>query len=91
VRKGREVRVTVHSLGALDAPAGRVWIEGPDGSVVAKADTPPLKAPSDLKPKTAVVRLTLPAGFEDKAARVRVALPPDVAEVTQLNNSTTLP
>jgi len=90
-RKGRDLRVTVHSLGALDAPAGRVWIETADGRVVVQAATPPLKAPWDLKPKTAVVKLTLPAAFDAKGARVRIALPEGLDEVTQLNNSVPLP
>ncbi|MFL5296794.1 MAG: LamG-like jellyroll fold domain-containing protein [Phenylobacterium sp.] len=91
VRKGRQVSVTVHSLGALDAPAGRVWIENADGKVAAEAATPPLKAPTDLKPKTAVVKLMLPAAFDPKGAQVRVAIPGGAREVTQLNNAAPLP
>jgi hypothetical protein len=87
VRRGREVRVTVHSLGAVDAPAGAVEILDAAGKAIARAATPPLKAPTDLKPKTAVVTLSLPAG----AKRVRVSLPDGVAEVTQLNNEVALP
>jgi hypothetical protein len=90
-RKGRDLAVTVHSLGALDAPAGRVWIEDAAGKTVAAGKTPPLKAPTDLKPKTAVVKLALPAGFEARGAKVRVALPDGVREITQLNNSVPLP
>jgi hypothetical protein len=88
-RSGRTVRVTVHSLGALDAPAGTVMVEDAAGKVVARAPTPPLKAPTDLKPKTAVVTLTLPAGFDAKGAKVRAALA--VPEITQLNNVVALP
>lgn len=88
---GRTVSVTVHSLGALDAPAGKAWIAGADGKVVASAATPALKAPRDLKPKTAVVKLTMPIGFSTKGASVRVALPDGVREITQLNNAAPLP
>ncbi|HWA62557.1 MAG TPA: LamG domain-containing protein, partial [Caulobacteraceae bacterium] len=88
-RSGRSVEVTVHSLGFLDAPAGEVVVEDAAGKAVAHAPVPPLKAPKDLQPKTAVVRLTLPAGFDAKGAHVRVTLP--VAEVTQLNNAVALP
>jgi hypothetical protein len=88
-RKGRALSVTVHSLGALDAPAGTLVVEDASGKVVAQAATPPLAAPRDLKPKTAVVKLTLPAGFDAKGARVRVSL--GQAEVTQLNNEVVLP
>jgi hypothetical protein len=88
---GRGLQVTVHSLGALDAPAGSVMVEDASGKVVARAATPALKAPSDLKPKMAVVKLSLPAGFNPKGARVRVALPEGVREITQLNNAAALP
>jgi hypothetical protein len=87
----RALQVTVHSLGALDAPAGTVWIEDAAGKVIARAATPPLKAPRDLQPKTTVVKLALPAGFDPKGARVRVALPDGTREITQLNNSVALP
>jgi len=46
---------------------------------------------SNLTPKTASVKLTLPAGFDRKGAAVRIALPQGLAEVTQLNNSVALP
>jgi hypothetical protein len=90
-RKGRDLAVTVHSLGALDAPAGRVWVEDAAGRMVVAGKTPPLKAPTDLKPKTAVVKLALPAGFDAKGAKVRIALPDGVREITQLNNAVPLP
>ena len=90
-RKGASLKVTVHSLGALDAPAGVVELIDASGKVAATAKSPPLKAPKDLLPKTAAVSLTVPAGFNAKGARVRVALPAGVAEITQLNNSVALP
>jgi hypothetical protein len=90
-RTGRQLQVTVHSLGALDAPAGSVMVEDASGKVVVRAGTPALKAPVDLKPKTAVVKLALPEGFNAKGAKVRVALPEGVREITQLNNAVALP
>jgi hypothetical protein len=88
---GRTVSVTVHSLGALDAPAGKVWVEGADGKAAASAATPALTAPRDLKPKTAVVKMTLPVGFDPKGASVRLALSNGTREITQLNNRVALP
>jgi hypothetical protein len=88
-RSGRSLAVTVHSLGALDAPAGAVEVVDVGGRVIARAKTPPLKAPRDLKPKTAVVKLSLPAAFDPKGARVRVSIPG--SEITELNNSVALP
>jgi hypothetical protein len=86
---GRRLAVTVHSLGAKPASGGRVTVTGADGRVLASAPVPPLEAPLDLKPRTATVRLTLPAGA--KGAIVRVALADGTAEVTQLNNAVPLP
>ena len=52
---------------------------------------PPLKAPLDLTPKTASVKLTLPAGFNRRGAAVHIALPNGAPEITQLNNTVPLP
>jgi hypothetical protein len=90
-RSGRGLQVTVHSLGAQDAPAGSVMVEDASGKIVARAATPPLKAPKDLKPKTATVKLSLPDGFDPKGARVRISLPDGTREITQLNNTVALP
>jgi len=82
------VAVTVHSLGARSASAGRVELLDGRGNVVAKVPTPPLPAPTDLKPHTATVRLSLPARFDIKTGRVRVVS--GEAEITRLNNTVTL-
>jgi hypothetical protein len=88
VRQGRQVTVKVHSLGHVDAPAGTVEVVDKAGKVLASAPTPPLKAPLDEIPKTATVKLALPAGASAKDLFVRVRLP--VPEVTQLNNQVPL-
>jgi hypothetical protein len=90
-RSGRSLSVTVHSLGAQDAPAGVVRVLDGAGKTIAEAKVPALKAPRDLTPKTALVKLTLPPGFDARGARVVVALPDGVREITQLNNSVALP
>ncbi len=86
--KGRTVTVTVHSLGAADAPGGTALLEDASGRVIARAAIPPLAAPRDLDPKTAQVRLTVPAG--GAAASVRIALDGDAREITLANNRVTL-
>jgi hypothetical protein len=86
-RKGGSLTVVVHSLGAVDAVGGTLAVEDAAGKVVGQAPIPPLKAPRDLLPKTATVKLALPAAL--KGGRVRVSLP--TAEVTQLNNIQPLP
>ncbi len=83
------VAVTVHSLGARDAPAGRVELIDGKGNVVAKMATPQLAAPTDLKPHTATVNVSLPARFDAKTGRVRVTID-GVTEITQLNNTVPL-
>ncbi len=88
--EGRSVSVTVHSLGAVDAQAGTVEIVDARRKVLARATTPPLPAPTDLQPHTAVVTLTLPARANIKGTTVRVSLG-GVKEITQLNNTVVLP
>ena len=45
--------VTVHSLGAVDAPASKVVLRDKAGKTMATRRVPALKAPLDLTPKTA--------------------------------------
>jgi len=85
VVKGRSVTVTVHSLGAVDAAGGTVTLEDGAGKALATATVPALAAPRDLLPKTAQVRLTMPAGVVGRL-RVRVALAGNAPETTMLNN-----
>ncbi len=58
---GRKMTITVHSLGAIDAPPAKLVVRDASGHVMATAMTPALKAPTDLIPKTALVTLQLPA------------------------------
>jgi hypothetical protein len=59
--------------------------------VVATAPVPPLPAPTDLQPKTAEVRVTLPAGSNARRGQVTVALADNAPEVTRMNNQVPLP
>ena len=85
----RIVRLTVHSLGSIDAPAGTATVEDASGNVLATAAIPAIAAPRDLTPRTADISLRLaekiPAG-----AWVRVRLAGGTAEITQLNNAVPL-
>ncbi len=83
VRGGR-AEVTVHSLGAAATSGGTLMLENAEGRVLASAAIPPLAAPTDLLPKTAQVRLPVPA--DRKGLRLRVSLPGAAPEITQLNN-----
>ncbi len=88
--RGRTVTVTVHSLGAREAAGGTAALVGADGAVLAQVAVPTLAAPADLTPRTASVRLTLPAGVDAGSVRVRLALAGDAPEVTRLNNEVPL-
>ncbi|MGK6318287.1 LamG-like jellyroll fold domain-containing protein [Sphingomonas sp. DT-204] len=85
-RRGRTVSVTVHSLGAVEAAGGSAMLEDAAGKLVASVPLPTLAAPLDLTPKTATVRVAIPAGVAPASLRVRVALSGDTPEVTRLNN-----
>ena len=78
------MRVTVHSLGAVDAPASRVVLRDARGQTLATAPVPALKAPLDLTPKTAEVTLALPAeGWRNGSVTVEMNGGP---EITLKNN-----
>jgi hypothetical protein len=83
--------VTVHSLGAIDAPAGTITLEDSAGKVLATARAPALRAPADLLPKTATVRLSPAREALLEGARIRVRLDGDPAEITTINNVADLP
>jgi len=83
---GRTVRVRVHSLGSVDAPASKVSVRDAAGRTMASASVPPLKAPIDLAPKTADVTLTLPAGASLEGASVVVEMSGTAPEITLRNN-----
>jgi len=80
------MRVTVHSLGAVDAPAAKVVLRDRAGKVIATANTAPLKAPLDLVPKTQTVSLSLPANADWKGGSVSIEMSGSLPEITQMNN-----
>jgi len=89
VSKG-SIRVTVHSLGSVPAPASTLTLVDSSGHVVASAKVPGISAPLDLLPKTAQGTLHFGSGVRTAGARVRVELAGSVKEITQLNNEVVL-
>ncbi|MCX6549786.1 MAG: thioredoxin family protein, partial [Acidobacteria bacterium] len=83
---GRTVRVKVHSLGSVDAPASTVIVRDAGGRVIASAKVPALKAPIDLTSKTAEVVLSLPAKAVLQGGAVSVEMRGNVPEITLRNN-----
>jgi hypothetical protein len=83
---GRKMSVTIHSLGAIDAPPARLILRDATGKVLASTTTPTLKPPTDLIPKTATVSLTLPAKSDYKGGTLTIESSGPIPEITQLNN-----
>ncbi|MCU1320722.1 MAG: hypothetical protein JWM43_371 [Acidobacteriaceae bacterium] len=83
---GGRMTVTVHSLGAADAPASKVVLRDKAGKVVATGNVPRLKAPLDLMPKTAAVVLPVPLGADWTGGSVTVESGGKGPEITMLNN-----
>jgi len=84
--EGNRVKVTVHSLGSVDAPASKLVLRDKAGKVLATASVPSIKAPIDLFPKTATVSLALPNGADWKGGSVTVESGGKLPEITQMNN-----
>lgn len=84
--EGRSMKVTVHSLGAIDAPQSRVVLRDRSGKVIATVQAAPLKAPLDLYPKTEDVSLSLPTNADWKGGNVSIEMSGDVPEITQMNH-----
>jgi hypothetical protein len=84
--EGNQMKVTVHSLGAVDAPASKVVLRDSTGKVIATTHAAALKAPLDLQPKTETVTLTLPPGADWKSGSVSVETGGKLPEITQMNN-----
>lgn len=87
--RGRWLIATVHSLGQSPTPGGTITVRGAKG-VLGRAAIPALEAPSDLKPRTATVKIRLHPTPDPASLTVEVALPDKVAEVTQHNNRVVL-
>ena len=90
VRRGGRLSVTVHGLGAVASPAGRVVIEGVDGTVLATARFGPLAPPNDLQPKTETVAVRLPRNLI-AGTQVRLVLDGEPDEISVANNQAALP
>lgn len=87
--KGSTVTARVHSLGAHDTATARLDLVDQAGKVLNTAAIPSLKAPRDLLPKTASVKLKIPAGA--KASGLRVRIVSSQPQNTALNDEVVLP
>ena len=87
---GGKITVTVHSLGAIDAPSAKLLVLNRMGTVISSTTVPPLKAPSDLMPKTTRVTLRIPAGTSIGGGTVVIDPGVSIKEITRLNNQVKL-
>ncbi|MDI1366408.1 MAG: LamG domain-containing protein [bacterium] len=87
--KGSTITVHVHSLGAQDTVAAKLELIDASDQVLASAPVPALKAPTDLLPKTASIRLKIPSGMKSTGLRVRLVS--DQPQITALNDEVVLP
>jgi hypothetical protein len=86
-----EIAVTIHNLGSRPSEPGTITLEDAAGKTIAHASVPVIAAPVDLFPKTAGVRIVLPAGTKFSGARIRLTQSGDRPEITQTNNTVVLP
>ncbi len=89
VEPGR-VRVIVHSLGSVDAPEATVAVRNAAGEILAEAAVPPLAAPLDFQPKTAVVELTVEPDALLAGGAVVIDPAGGLREITTVNNTVQL-
>ena len=90
VVQGREVRVTVHSLGSVPSAASEVVLRDQGGQVIASGKIPALAPPVDLLPKTTMVAIRLPKGIELPGCTVEIDPAHQREEITTLNNAVKL-
>ena len=84
--QGREVRVTVHSLGSVPSPESTLVLRDAAGRIGQTQKFAGLPAPVDLRPKTEVVILTLPDGFDPHGGTVEIDPDRHLEEITRGNN-----
>jgi hypothetical protein len=88
--EGHTMKVTVHSLGAIDSPAAKLTLRDANGKTLATGNIPSLKAPTDLVPKTAVITLNLAAKSDIATDTLTIDAPGPTPEITLVNNHITI-
>ena len=88
---GNSIKVKVHSLGSVDAPASTVALVSKSGETLTTADFPALRAPLDYLPKTADITLTVPSGAETSGCSIILDPDDKITEITKHNNIVGIP
>ncbi|WP_263379398.1 LamG domain-containing protein [Granulicella paludicola] len=86
--EGHTMKVTIHSLGAVDAPDSKLTLRDAAGRILTTAPIPALKAPLDLIPKIAVV--TLHVADIASVATDTLTIDSPALEITLVNNQITV-
>jgi hypothetical protein len=89
-RTNAGLRVRIHSLGSVPAPASTVALRDATGKILATAAVPALEAPLDLHPRTTEVTLAIPAGASLTGAADELDPDRKLTEITSLNNAVKL-
>ena len=87
---GREIKVTIHNIGAVASAPTTLAVRGPDGKVLGVEQVPSIAAPLDLYPKTFALRTTLPAGRAPEGCTIEIDPDHALDEITRTNNQVTL-
>ncbi len=85
------IKVTVHSLGAKNAPAAEISLLDKDGETLSSASVSALKAPLDFIPKTVQVILTVPLNTQISGCRICIDPEGKLNEITKRNNIVIIP
>jgi hypothetical protein len=88
--EGHMMKVVVHSLGAIDAPASKLTLRDVSGKVLATAPIPALKAPLDLVPKTATITLHVADTKSVPTDTLTIDSRGPAPEITLVNNQITI-
>ena len=84
--EGNMVHVKLHNLGAVDAQPATIAIVDGQGKIISSVQSPMIKAPADLQPKTADVQLEIPGGLDAQGLSVMIDPEAKINEVTRNNN-----
>lgn len=88
--EGDKVAVTLHNVSGQDAEPMKVSLVNASGKTISSMTSPRITAPEDLLPKTAVIRLAVPAGTELKGCRIVIDPDNEITELYETNNSVTI-
>lgn len=89
-RTAAGLKVRIHSLGSVPAPAAPLVLRSAAGAELARVTIPPLAAPVDLLPRTTDVEFTLPSDAALDGATIEINPDHALEEITALNNTVRL-